>query len=195
MDLRVAAGDVYGGRMRRVVLALVLVTACGCRRKHVAPVYESDTSAPAGQTAVPAERPTASVTPDNPLGEPALPPRDTTPHMPDGGTLNGDPRGPRAAEWQKIVDGAMPALQVCFDRAELPPGEIAVTMHYTVELPGYTGAVTANGAASREVLDCCVKVVESLKFPEYRGPKVERELAFSWAKRAAAVDGGVAKKK
>jgi len=110
--------------------------------------------------------------------------------MPDGGTLNGDPRGPRAAAWQAIVDGAMPALQACFDRAELPPGTIAVTMHYTVERPGYTGAVSANGPAPREVLDCCVQVIEELKFPEYRGSKVERDLAFTWSKRAIARDGG-----
>ena len=193
-DLRVAAGDVYGGRMTRVVLALLVVTACGCRRQHAAPVYESDTPATA-PTPVPAERPRATVTPDNPLGEPVLPPRDSAPKMPDGGTLNGDPRGPRAAEWQKIVDGVMPALQGCFDRADLPPGEITLKMHYTVERPGYTGAVTANGPAPKEVLDCCVKLVEELKFPEYRGPKVERDLAFTWAKRLVGVDGGAATKK
>jgi hypothetical protein len=182
--------------MRRVVLALVVVVACGCRRKHAAPVYESDAPAtPAPATPVPAERGTPNVTADNPLGEPVLPPHDERPTMPDGGTLNGVPRGPRAAVWQPIVDGAMPALQACFDRADLPPGEIPVTMHYTVELPGYTGAVTAHGAAPKEVLDCCVKAVEALRFPEYRGPKVERDLAFTWAKRAPVLDGGVAKKK
>jgi hypothetical protein len=180
--------------MRRVVLALVVVAACGCRRKHATPVYESDAPASA-PTAVPAERATPNVTADNPLGEPALPARDDRARMPDGGTLNGDPRGPRPAVWQPIVDAAMPSLQACFDRAELPPGEINVNMHYTVELPGYTGAVTAKGSAPKEVLDCCVKVVEELKFPEYRGSKVERDLAFTWAKRPAAVDGGVAKKK
>ena len=181
--------------MTRVVLALVVVAACGCRRKHVTPVYESDTPATNAPTPVPAERATPNVTADNPLGEPALPPRDDRARMPDGGTLNGDPRGPRPAVWQPIVDAAMPALQACFDRADLPPGEITVAMHYTVELPGYTGAVTAKGAAPKEALDCCEKVVEELKFPEYRGPKVERDLSFTWAKRLVPVDAGVTKKK
>ncbi len=56
-------------------------------------------------------------------------------------------------------------------------------MHYTVELPGYTGAVTAKGNAPQAALDCCVGVVEELKFPHYRGAKVERDLAFTWFKR------------
>ncbi|HEX9103137.1 MAG TPA: hypothetical protein VF997_13085 [Polyangia bacterium] len=182
--------------MRRVAFALLVVVACGCRRTHVAPSYESDAPAATAPTPAPPARATTGVTPDNPLGEPALPPRDDRARMPDGGTLNGDPRGPRPAEWQAIVDGAMPALQACFDRAGLPPGEIAVSMRYTVELPGYTGAVTAAGpAAPKPALDCCVKVIEGLKFPEYRGEKVERELAFSWFKReAAGRDGGAAKK-
>ncbi|MCA1665128.1 MAG: hypothetical protein LC659_12810 [Myxococcales bacterium] len=154
--------------------------------------YASDTPptaspaiAPSGTTST---APSGSDT--NPLGEPVLAARDDKTPLPDGGTLNGDPRGPRAAAWQAIVDGAMPALQACFDDANLPPGEIAVTMRYTVERPGYTGAVTANGSAPKPVLDCCIKRVEELKFPEYRGAKVERDLAFTWSKRG--VDGGAA---
>ena len=180
--------------MKHFALVLVVVAACGCRRKHGETSYASDTPpATAPAVAPPANAPpAASGSASNPLGEPALPPRDQRVTMPDGGTLNGDPRGPRPGVWQAIVDAAMPALQACFDRAELPPGEIEVTMRYTVELPGYTGAVTANGRAPKPVLDCCTKVVEDLKFPEYRGPKVERELAFTWAKREPTRDGGAA---
>ena len=181
--------------MTRIALVVLLLVAGACRRKHVDEVYPSDP----GPVAAPAASPTASApapsgTPGNPLHEPVLPPSDDHPRMPDGGTLNDDPRGPRPAEWKAIVDGAMPALQACFDRADLPPGEIAVTMHYTVELPGYTGAVTAKGNAPKEALDCCVGVVEGLKFPDYRGAKVERDLAFTWFKHetkvARKVDGG-----
>ncbi len=32
------------------------------------------------------------------------------------------------------------------------------------------------------MLDCCVGVVEALKFPQYRGAKVERDLPFTWRK-------------
>ncbi|MGZ3408259.1 MAG: hypothetical protein ACXVAN_17540, partial [Polyangia bacterium] len=64
-----------------------------------------------------------------------------------------------------------------------------------VEQPGYTGAVSAKGEAPKAVLDCCQTVVEELKFPQYRGPKVERDLAFTWFKRdpkAHPPDGGAA---
>ena len=186
--------------MIRVALAIVLVAALGCRRKHVDTTYASDTPAASPATAPSgAASGTTATEPSggdrNPLGEPVLAPRQDKTPLPDGGTLNGDPRGPRSAEWQTIVDHSMSLLQACFDRADLPPGEITVNMHYTVELPGYTGAVTASGAAPKPVLDCCVKVVEELKFPEYRGTKVERDLSFTWAKRLPSVDGGAATKR
>jgi hypothetical protein len=102
--------------------------------------------------------------------------------MPDGGTINGDPRGPRAAEFNRVVDGAMPQLRACFEHAPLPAGDFGVTVHYTVEPPGYTGAVSARGTAPRAVLDCCRGVVESLKFPEFRGKKVENDLPVTFKK-------------
>jgi len=40
------------------------------------------------------------------------------------------------------------------------------------------------------VLDCCIKVVEDMKFLEYRGKKVERDLDFTWAKRLVIRDAG-----
>ena len=173
-----------------VVIAVLSVALAlgGCRRKHVAPVDTTETPATAPPS--PAAEAAPSGASANPLNEPALPPRDDRPHMPDGGTLNDDPRGPRPAEWQTIVDRHLSLLQGCFDRADLPPGEIRVDMHYTVELPGYTGAVSARGPAPQAVLDCCIKVVEEMKFPEYRGAKVERDLDFTWAKRLLTRDAG-----
>ena len=173
------------------VLAVVVVVAfSGCRRKH-APIEttpEAPSTAPPTTAETPPPPPSGASA--NPLNEPVLPPRDDRPRLPDGGTLNDDPRGPRPAEWQTIVDHHLSLLQACFDRAELPPGEITVNMHYTVELPGYTGAVTARGPAPQPVLDCCIKVVEDMKFPEYRGKKVERDLDFTWTKRLVTRDAG-----
>ena len=177
--------------MKPIALAILVALACACRRTHVAPSYESDTPPTAAPPAAPAQATAPSDTAES-APEPPAPPIARA-RLPDGGTLNGDPRGPRPAVWQAIVDGVMPALQACFDRAELPPGTIAVAMHYTVERPGYTGAVTATGPAPKEVLDCCVNVVESLKFPEYRGDKVERDLSFTWSKHLVGrPDGGAA---
>jgi len=177
-----------------VYVVVYAALACGCRRHHVDPTA-TDTPSPPIATAPPSTPPTGTTA--NPLNEPVLPPRDDRPRMPDGGTLNDDPRGPRPAEWQAIVDGVLPVLQDCFDRADpvLPPGEIAIHMHYTVELPGYTGAVTATGPAPKKVLECCTKRIEDLKFPEYRGPKVERDLDFTWSKRTLSRDAGAPTKK
>ena len=106
--------------------------------------------------------------------------------MPDGGTINGDPRGPRAAAFNRVVDGAMPQLRACFDGARLPAGRLTVTVHYAVEPPGYTGAITASGNAPQPVLDCCRHVVDALRFPEFRGSRVEEDLPFTWEKRETA---------
>ena len=179
----------------RVLLGMLLWT-CACRRKHEGPSYASDTPAAtpsAASTPAPSDNVEPTGASANPLNEPVLIRGNDGARMPDGGTMNGDPRGPRAAEWRAIVDGAMPRLQACFDRTSLPPGAIPVTMHYTIELPGYTGAVTAKGSAPKAVLDCCVTVVEELKFPQYRGSKLERDLTFTWTRRAASPaspDGG-----
>jgi hypothetical protein len=190
------------------ILVLALLLAGACRRHHEAPAYESDTRAPAVANE-PAGSPTAgaapTATPGNPLGEPVLPRREGEPpagmvgvgtdqraanaRMPDGGTINGDPRGPRAAEFNRIVDAAMPALRECFDRADLPAGNVAVTIHYAVEPPGYTGAVTVKAEAPQAVLDCCRRVIEALKFPPFRGAKVEQELPFTYWKKEVRTGG------
>ncbi len=179
--------------MTRVGLAFLLLLACGCRRKHVDTTSEGDTPPPVVAASGAADNPIAA--PTTPPTTPTSPPPVGRARLPDGGTLNDDPRGPRPAEWKPIVDAALPQMQVCFDGAGLPPGEIAVKMHYTVEPRGEAGAVTANAPAPQAVLDCCVHVVEGLKFPPYGGPKVERDLAFTWFKRAPATDGGAATNK
>ena len=119
---------------------LLIALACGsvdCRRHHA---YQDDVEpvAPAAEGPPPAAegRPT-TVAPSTaaPRGAP----------MPDGGTINGDPRGPRAAVFTQVTQTALPRLQACFDAAaaQLPEGQTLVSVHYFVEPPGYTGAVCA----------------------------------------------------
>lgn len=164
--------------MRWIPWIVVLACAVGCRRHHppVEPVPDVE-EAPAA-----AKQPAVAPTRDNPLGEPVLAPSVNQPRMPDGGTINGDPRGPRAAEFNRVVDAAFPKLRDCLDRASLPAGSIRVVAHYTVEQPGYTGAVTVRGDAPAEAIACCKGVIEALKFPEFRGPKVEQDLPFTYQK-------------
>ncbi|HXU69142.1 MAG TPA: hypothetical protein VN947_07420 [Polyangia bacterium] len=151
--------------------------------------YESDNVPQAAAPASPSVA--ASGAAQNPISPPPTAATAPAPAKPtDSGTLNGDPRGPRAADWQPLVDAAMPHLQACFDDANLAPGSaFAIAMHYTVEPRGETGAVTAKGQAPRTVLDCCERVIENVKLPPFGGPKVERDLSFTWFKRAA--DGGM----
>jgi hypothetical protein len=179
--------------MTRVMAIAIVLASGGCRRHHAATSYESDNVAMA--PAPPVAAPPATGEPAAPAPAPPTTPREA---MPDGGTINGDPKGPRAAEFNKVVDSALPPLQACLDRAELPGGSYDIVVHYVVEYPGYTGAVTAKGdKVPKPALDCCVAVVEGLKFPQYRGGrKVERDLPFTYRKTeptTVRVDAAVAK--
>ncbi|MDB4966553.1 MAG: hypothetical protein JWN44_2242 [Myxococcales bacterium] len=163
---------------------MAIVVLCGCKRTHDAPAYESDNARVAAVPVVnaPAED-LAGVA--NPLHEPTLAPKSTA-RMPDGGTINGDPRGPRAAEFNRVLDGALKQLPSCFAGPEVPAGDLAIKVHYVVEQPGYTGGVTATGNAPKAALECARGIVEGLKFPQYRGPKVEQDLPFTLQKREKA---------
>jgi hypothetical protein len=166
-------------------LLIAIVAACGCKRSHEAPKYESDDTRVAAVPTVnaPAEDLAGNA---NPLREPTLPPRDTTVRMPDGGTINGDPRGPRAVEFNRVIAGALQRMPSCFTSPDIPAGDIAIQVHYFVEPPGYTGAVTATGNAPKAALECARAIVEELKFPQFRGPKVDQTLPFTFQKREKA---------
>jgi hypothetical protein len=169
--------------MRRFLL-VAIVAACGCKRSHDAPKYESDDTRVAAVPVVhaPAEDLAGNA---NPLGEPTLARKDAA-RMPDGGTINGDPRGPRAAEFNRVIEGALARMPSCFASPDIPAGDIAIKIHYFVEPPGYTGAVTATGNAPKPALDCARGIVENLKFPQFRGPKVDQNLPFTFQKREKA---------
>jgi hypothetical protein len=166
---------------RRLLLIVAVVAASACRR-HRPAVEPEVASEPAAAPPPAAPNEPAAAAP------PSIPPQAPGPGvayaMPDGGTINGDPRGPRAAVFNQIVQAALPRLQACFDAAkDLPNGQLTVTVHYVVEPPGYTGAVRASGPAPQPVLDCCSRVFEGLQFPQFRGPKVEQNYPVTYVKR------------
>jgi len=169
--------------MMRAAGLVILVLSGACRRHAEAP--------PAGATAPAAAEP-APAAPLEPSAAPTPAPSPSVaeppgPRMPDGGTINGDPRGPRAAAFNAVVAAAQPRLVDCFARVELPAGEWNVTVHYIVEPPGYTGAVAPHGNAPRPVQDCARQVVEGLRFPEFHGPKVEQDLPITIQRTDKAV--------
>jgi len=180
--------------MKRIALLLMLA-ALGCRRTHgPGPGAEPEPS-PATSVTAPATPPSAAA-PTEPAptapatGTPAQP---SLP-MPDGGTINGDPRGPRPAEVKAVLDAALVEVRACFDASpDIKPGEIPVSVTFTVEPPGYTGGITLKADAPKDVLDCAHAVYDKLKFREYRGPKVTLTRAFTYWKKALGSDGGAAK--
>lgn len=153
---------------------ILLLAAGGCRRHHAPPEVEPEPPAATsgGEVVAPPAAPVAP--PPQAVTVPAEGPR-----LPDGGTLNGDPRGPRAADFNRVVDLALPRIGACFDAAKLPAGEFGIVAHYTVEPPGYTGAIAVRGTAPAAVQECVHGVVNSLKFPEFRGNKVENDLPYT----------------
>ena len=161
------------------VLAVVpaVVAGSGCRRHHAPVEAEPDapplaSGAPVAPTAVATSADLSFIAPP-----PIVPAAATGPRMPDGGTLNGDPLGPRAADFNHVVDGALPRVQKCFD--SLPAGDYGIVVHYIVEPPGYTGGITVSGSAPPAAQDCARAVVHDLKFPEFKGNKVETDLPFT----------------
>src|SRR3954471_10417264 len=106
--------------MRRWIAIGIVLACTGCRRHHETSAYESDTvamqKAPAAPVAAPPNAATAEPAAPAP---PAAAPTAAKDAMPDGGTMNGDPKGPRAVEFNKVVDSALAPLQACFDRADV----------------------------------------------------------------------------
>jgi hypothetical protein len=179
--------------MTRILLAFVVMTL-GCRRTH-GPGPGAEPESPPAAAPATENAPAAAPAAEAPVatGSGAAPADKRA--MPDGGTLNGDPRGPREAEVKLVLDAALIDVRACFDTAgELKPGEIPVSVHFFVEPPGYTGAVTVKADAPREVLDCTRAIYEKLKFREFRGAKLELTRGFTyWKKDLSKLDGGTKK--
>lgn len=197
--------------MKRIALLLMLATL-GCRRHHApgpgAEPEPSPAAPPAAANAPPATGNAAA--PNAPVGglagggaaaatgggttvaAPAS--GDTRYAMPDGGTVNGDPRGPRPNEVKAVLDGALADVRACFDaNHDLKNGEYPVAVHFFVEPPGYTGAVTVKAPVSKDVTDCAEGVYQKLRFGEFRGNKLELAPSFTYWKREVGKDGGAKK--
>jgi hypothetical protein len=104
--------------------------------------------------------------------------------------MNGDPRGPRPAVVKQILDGALPDVRACLDtNGDVKTGDTTVSVHFFVEPPGYTGAITVQADAPKPVIDCVYAVYDKLRFPEFRGSKLELAPQLTYWKRRP--DGGV----
>lgn len=97
----------------------------------------------------------------------------------DGGTVNGDPRGPRAEVLEAVVRSAAPALKRCVDAGPLPTGvDIPVRVVYRILPVGRVGLVDVEGQLPPDVTACVKSVIEGLRFPPFEGAPVSSALPF-----------------
>ena len=105
---------------------------------------------------------------------------------PDGGTVNGNPRGPRAEALNAVLQSTLPALQRCFESwAELPPAYDAdIRVNYRVLPSGRTAGVAVSGQVAHPVEACVVGVFETLRFPEFEGEVISGSFPFGYHREA-----------
>jgi hypothetical protein len=189
-------------RLALVVVAAVASGALGCRRSHppveeVPPPAPAEAPAPDNSAANPTTNTGAATTPTGATAgaNPMPPAANSRWRMPDGGTLNNDPRGPREGDVKAVLAGALPEVQACFDADKsLADGEYPITAHFFVENPGYTGAVTLTAPkAPKDAAECARAVYEKLRFAEFHGDKIELSPSFTYWKRKPSADGGAKK--
>ena len=110
----------------------------------------------------------------------------------DAGTLNGHPRGPRAADLDRVVAGLAPALRGCLDA--LPDREVGsrieVQLAYQVEPAGQVSQVTVEGNAPAPARACLERTTRGAVFPAFAGAAVSGSVPYSYSRTTAAPDGG-----
>lgn len=185
----------------RSVAALVLVVGllAGCPRHHDPPNYQPSFHEPVLEHTTPTltPPPAAPWPPPRPAPSPAAVAFPAAPPpgvgvLPDGGegllvlrggadggTVNGDPRGPRAEALEAVVRAAAPSLQRCVDAGDLPTGvDIAVRVVYRILPIGRVGLVDVEGRLPPGVAACVKSVIEGLRFPPFEGAPVSSALPF-----------------
>ena len=190
--------------MRSVAAMLSLVVLCaGCPRRHdppdwkpsfhepvLAPPSQPSPAVAAGWPPPPPPPPlSSSIT--RPLPAPVLPPlAEAVPRdggapfaevrrPPDGGTVNGNPKGPRAEELEAVARGAAPALERCVDAGPLPTGvDVPVRVSYRILNIGRVGRMDIEGNLPVDVRACIQAVFDGLRFPAFEGEPVSAALPF-----------------
>ena len=95
----------------------------------------------------------------------------------DGGTLNGDPNGPRPEDLRAALDGALPGIKSCFDVPAIRDGtDVSVQIAYQVEPTGQAREVAVSGDVPAKVQACLQGVVEGIAFPKFGGPAVRSSV-------------------
>ena len=105
---------------------------------------------------------------------------------PDGGSVNGHPKGPRPEVLDAVLQASVPSLRRCFDSwADLPPAYDAdVKINYRVLPNGRTAGISITGQLARPVDACVQGVFEALRFGEFEGDEISGNFPFGYHRTA-----------
>lgn len=134
-------------------------------------VEQPAATAPPPASAVPAPAPAPRRAAPTPSRAPAWPPPEAAPAPtpeapPPVLTLNGDPKGLRREDVNRMIDGMMPALAGCLQAAG---GAVAIS--FTADPSGRVDSPRATGAPAQAEA-CLVGVVSRLAIPPFGGKAI-----------------------
>jgi hypothetical protein len=176
----------------RWFLLVGLAAAAGCKR-HPTPAVDPRPNVTAGEGSDP--QPTPGV-PDwvpplpTPEGKVAPPPPtvaaldlDGGLELPgDGGTVNGNPKGPKAEALNEVIRSSEPAIQGCLEGAELPTGTTAqVRVSYRIMPDGRPVDVAI--AAPPSAVECLKRTVGGMRFPSFEGEPVSGSFPYAYRRQ------------
>jgi hypothetical protein len=95
-------------------------------------------------------------------------------------TINGHPKGPKAAVFNAVTNNAMASAAPCFTPHVAGGRTVSVVVRMTVGRSGSVQEATAvSGDESPTLRKCLCDVVRRLTFPAFEGPKVTKSIPFT----------------
>lgn len=173
-------------------LAAVAALAGGCRRKH-APIGPPAQAAQPTPVAPPsAEAPPPVENAPSPPASPSAPPPPASLDAATfhyevvdggaGGTVNGDPNGPKADEMNRILKAGLPKLEGCLNAStEIEYGKpLQVSVQYKVGNDGKPTDVQIKGPVSATVQSCLQSQVQALPYPAFSGAPIAHSFPINY---------------
>lgn len=122
---------------------------------------------------------------------PPPPPRppDLAQPPPRANTLNGDPNGPKQADFDVVQDQAQAKVQACLDAMPadtvLAAGGARLTIKYEVGPDGATKDTSVEGGVPASALACAKAVLTAASFPKFSGSPVRNSFSLTYSRPQA----------
>jgi len=100
-------------------------------------------------------------------------------------TINGHPKGPKAAVFNRIINATFPRINACFAARiqAMPTGRSSIQVRLVVGNNGKVkSTAVAGGIADQAVRSCVTRVLSSTVFPAYQGPEVSQVVPFTFVR-------------